>query len=139
MKKRKLARVGNEQRFYIPGELPTWNKIIELNRTFRRRGNKRIYPWAKVKKQWESDIHSILMLYNIKPVKKYPIHVHFHWFAKNRKTDPDNYSTKVVLDALVSGGILVNDGWRQISGINHLFTYKKSTSGLEVALWEDGY
>ena len=49
------------------------------------------------------------------PIRSGRVHLSFVWFCRNRRKDPDNISSagrKIILDGLVSAGILQNDGWK---------------------------
>lgn len=69
-------------------------------------------------------------------VTTYPIYIHFHWFAKNRKKDPDNISSakKFILDGLQEAGIIENDGWNQIAGFSDDFTVDKKNPRVVVEI-----
>lgn len=60
----------------------------------------------------------------------------FTWFAKNRKSDPDNISVgvKFLLDAFVKKGIVANDGWNEINTITHKFRVDKDNPRVELTV-----
>lgn len=47
------------------------------------------------------------------PFGKAEVYVHYY-FGDNRRRDPDNYSGKMLLDPLVSEGVLKDDSFRVI-------------------------
>lgn len=61
----------------------------------------------------------------------------FLFYEPNKKRDLDNISGwahKVVMDALVTSGILENDGWKQITGYTDCFYVDKENPRIEVIL-----
>ena len=101
--------IANRKLFLIHGELPTLNEYISAERSHRMKA-------ASMKKKIEQDI--CWQLYKYKDTKiTYPCKIRFVWYRINRKHDPDNvcWGKKVILDSLVSMGILKNDGWNQIT------------------------
>ena len=93
-------------KFTIKGTLPGLNELIEAERRNR-------YEGARMKKQCETVVaHSARQLGNV--VVTQPVHMVYHWHEKNRRRDKDNISAfgrKVIQDALVKAGYLLNDGW----------------------------
>ncbi len=74
---------------------------------------------------------------NLERVVDYPLKVVFSFYEKNHKRDIDNISSwahKSVLDALVVGGILENDGWKQIISIQDNFSVDKDNPRIEITL-----
>lgn len=64
-----------------------------------------------------------LAVAGLPPIRK-PVEISFSWFEPNARRDIDNVAaggTKVILDGLVSAGILPNDGRKWVVGINHRF------------------
>ncbi len=47
------------------------------------------------------------------PLTSAEVHIHYY-FSDNRRRDPDNYSGKMILDGLVSTGIIVDDSFWNI-------------------------
>ena len=47
------------------------------------------------------------------------VRIAWRWVEASKNRDPDNFSSigkKFILDALVTAGVLQNDGWRHIAG-----------------------
>ncbi len=112
----------------IPGELPDMNKIIAASKSHYGK-------YSSIKK---SETEAITWL-----AKKLPkmgrVQISFTWYCKNKKKDPDNIAAggcKVVLDGLVEAGVLENDGWTQIAGIEHHFEVDKQNPRVEIEILE---
>ena len=122
------------------GRLPSLNEIITMHyRTY-----------TKLKKEAYRVIVAVSRRY-LRPVEFFPIQIHFHWYAKNRKIDPDNISAagrKLILDGLQQAGILPNDGWNQfiekegeVIPFQDFFSVDKDNPRIEVDIYpaEDDY
>ena len=111
----------------IPGELPDLNTIIAAAKDHFGQ-----YSTIKL------DSTNIVSYLAIKLPKGLPrVHVVCHWYCKDRRKDPDGVSggVKFILDGLVKAGVLENDGWKQIAGIEHRFSVDKQAPRVEVALY----
>lgn len=66
--------------------------------------------------------------------------LHFRWYEPNRKRDLDNiaFAKKFVLDALVSNGVLIADGWKGVSGFTDTFFVDKDNPRIEVDIMKAG-
>ena len=65
----------------------------------------------------------------------------YRWYEKDRRRDPDNISSfgrKVFLDALVTCGVIKNDGWRNIVGFSDEFYVDPGNPRIEVEIQEVG-
>ena len=61
------------------------------------------------------------------------------WFCRNRRKDPDNISSagrKIILDGLVTAGILQDDGWKQVSSFTDNFEIDAVNPRIEVIISE---
>lgn len=79
---------------------------------------------ADVKKRETNTVYMECIAAGLKPVKK-PVTLHFHWYTKNEKKDPDNiaFGKKFILDGMVLARVLQNDGRAQIIGFSdHFYT-----------------
>lgn len=68
-----------------------------------------------------------------------PVRMHYRWYEPNKKRDKDNissYGRKIIQDALVVGGYLENDGWKQIVGFDDAFFVDKQNPRIEVDIEE---
>ncbi len=118
-------------KFTIPGRLPGLNEYITAERTNRYKG-------AVMKRQAEKTV-----IVAAKKLGKWrpdgPVRMVYNWFEPDRRRDKDNISSfgrKVIQDALVRGGWLKNDGWKEISGFEDRFFVDKNNPRIEVEIWE---
>ena len=96
-------------KFTIKGTLPGLNELIEAERRNR-------YEGARMKKQCETVVaHSARQLGNVVFTK--PVH-------------------KVIQDALVKAGYLLNDGWDNIEGFEDHFYVDAKQPRIVVEIWE---
>ena len=124
--------------FFIPGPLPGLNEIIGAA---KRSGNahgrqgKRWNAYSEMKNTWQGIIAAEIKRAKITPVKV-PVFIIFGWWETNKKRDPDNIAgaKKLILDSLVSTGILAGDGWKHINGWEDSFEVASNRSGVWVSL-----
>lgn len=111
----------------IEGQLPNLNEY-----TRACRGNK--FLGAKMKKATEEWI-SVYIAKHLKGVRfDGTVELSFRWYEPNRKRDLDNicFAKKFILDALVSNGIIVADGWTGVRGFTDHFFIDKENPRVEV-------
>ena len=115
------------QTLIIPCELPALNEVIDKSK-------RHWSQYAKEKKQWTRFI-ALLARLNLKPVEK-QVSLSITWVCKDRRRDPDNICSakKFVIDGLVAGGILGNDGWKQISCFSDFFDVDNKRPRVEVTI-----
>ena len=103
-----------------------WNKVLELM-------GRSPFKHAAWKKSQEALISSQLLK---TPKITYRAKYVYSWFEPNRRKDPGNIagSEKLIADALQKCGIIENDGWDQISGIEHRFSIDKENPRLELEI-----
>jgi len=113
----------------IPGTLPGLNDYIDTERS-----NK--YQAAKLKRQTEDMI--VMCIWEQMPGVEIsePVHIEYHWYEPNKRRDKDNisFAKKFIQDALVSAGILKNDGWQEIVSFSDEFRVDKSNPRVEVVI-----
>lgn len=115
----------------INGSLPNLNDYTKACRTNRIVG-------AKMKK----DAERVITLYILQQLKgisfKDTVEFNFRWYEPNKKRDLDNicFAKKFILDALVSNGIIIADGWRGVVGFTDNFFVDKSFPRIEVDIRE---
>lgn len=116
----------------IPGTLNNLNDYIAAERANRYRG-------AKMKADNEKSVVAAVMQC-MRGVKiERPVFMEYTWFEKNRRRDLDNISSfgrKVVQDALVSAGVLKDDGWKHVVGFSDRFDVDKANPHIEVRIRE---
>ena len=66
-----------------------------------------------------------------------PVYMRYAWYERNRKRDLDNVSSfgrKVIQDALVSKGVISDDGWKNIKGFSDEFYVDNANPRIEVEI-----
>lgn len=119
------------QRFFIPGPLPGLNELLSAKGSGFGKGN----GYARLKKEWTDRILMACMASRLKPVQQ--AEFHFEWMERNKRRDPDNFSSggrKLILDALVKGGILPGDGWSVVLGFSDDFLIAADVPGVWVTI-----
>ena len=119
--------------FTIKGQLPNLNEYTRACRTNRFAG-------AKMKIDAE-EIISAHILEQLKGVYfEGPVKLSFKWYEPNRKRDLDNvcFAKKFILDALVSNGTIVADGWKGVVGFTDNFFVDAANPRIEVDIEEAG-
>lgn len=115
----------------IEGQLPNLNEYTRACRSNRFAG-------ANMKKQAESIIE-IHIMQQLKGVH-FPgtVELSFRWYEPNKKRDLDNicFAKKFILDALVSNGIIVADGWKGVIGFTDSFFVDAKNPRIEVEIKE---
>ena len=119
-------------KFTIPGTLPSLNDYI-----FAFRKSK--YQAASMKHQCKQIVTAAA--HKLRKVRfENPVHITYRWIEPNRRRDMDNISSfgrKVIQDALVSMGVLANDGWKEIAGFKDEFAVDKHRPRIEVEISEN--
>lgn len=117
----------------IEGQLPNLNEYTKACRN-----NK--YIGAKMKKTAENHISAYIMQ-QLKGVHfEGAVKLNFRWYEPNKKRDLDNvcFAKKFILDALVSNGIIVADGWKGVVGFTDQFFVDKKKPRIEVDIQKAG-
>ena len=117
----------------IEGQLPNLNDYTKACR-----GNK--YAGATMKKHSEAIISAYIME-QLKGVHfEGTVELSFRWYEPNRKRDLDNicFAKKFILDALVSNGIIVADGWKGVVGFTDHFFVDAKKPRIEVDIKKAG-
>lgn len=117
----------------IPGRLPGLNEYISAERANRHKG-------AKMKRESELVILAEIKK-QLKGVRiKNPVEIHYLWIEPDRRRDRDNiaFAKKFVQDALVSSGVLKDDGWKYVVGFSDRFEVDKRNPRIEVLIKEAG-
>ena len=117
----------------IDGQLPNLNDYTLACRGYRLAG-------AKMKKSAEWTI-SVYIRRQLKDVAfKNPVRLSFRWYEPNKRRDLDNvcFAKKFILDAMVSSGTIVADGWKGVVGFTDEFFIDKQHPRIEVDIEEVG-
>lgn len=113
------------------GEFPTLNEVIDMSKSHfgAYKDSKEVYTNAVITE---------CIKYPRPPQFTEPVDVHFLWYRSSRRSDPDNIAAgqKFILDGLVKGGVLKNDGWKQVKSISHDFEVDKHNPRVVVTLTE---
>lgn len=117
----------------IKGQLPNLNEYTRACRT-------NAYVGARMKEQAEKCI-KLYIIQQLKDVHfEGTVKLSFKWYEPNRKRDLDNvcFAKKFILDALVSSGIIVADGWKGVVGFTDNFFVDAANPRIEVDIEEAG-
>lgn len=116
----------------IPGKLPGLNDYIAAERTNRHKG-------AKMKAD-SGNIVAVAIRQCMRGVRiEKPVEMYYSWYEPNKRRDLDNVSgfgRKVIQDALVSTGVLKDDGWKYVVGFSDRFEVDKTNPRIEVLISE---
>lgn len=113
----------------VPGQIAGLNEYTKANRTHKMTA-------AKMKKDTEQYI-SLHIRQQLAGVKiDVPVSISIRWVEPNKKRDPDNvsFAKKMVLDSLVSNGVLQGDGWKHVTGFADTFSVDKDNPRVEVTI-----
>lgn len=114
----------------IPGEFTTLNDYIEAERGHRQQA-------ATIKRYETRRVYLETRQYA--PITSYPVMVEFHWYRRDRRTDPDNvvFARKFILDGLQQSGVLKNDGWNQINAFRDFMKLDPDNPRVEIDILEE--
>ncbi len=116
----------------IHGALPNLNDYIAAERTNRHKG-------AKMKAD-SGNIVAVAIRQYLRGVRiEKPVFMEYTWVESSRRRDKDNISSfgrKVIQDALVSTGVLKDDGWKHVVGFSDRFEVDKENPRIEVIIKE---
>ena len=120
-----------EYKLIIHGRLCSLNEFIKAERTNRYKG-------AKIKRDNESIITAAISQ-QLRGVKiSNPVRMDYMWAVPDKRTDRDNivFARKFIQDALVSTGVLKDDGWKYVVGFSDRFEVDKTNPRIEVLIKE---
>jgi len=120
--------------FFIPGPLPGLNEIIDAAKVVMNSGKKAPSIYSKMKTEWDEAIVRIILQNEIPALGS--ILIAFIWIEKDKRRDKDNIEAgkKFILDALVSSGIIKNDGWGEVDLGKPEFAVNKECPGVIVKI-----
>lgn len=116
----------------IPGRLPGMNEYIDAERRNR-------YAAAKIKKTSMDTVVKAARTSLGDWAAESSVRMDYLWIEPNMRRDKDNvssYGRKAIQDALVEGGYLPNDGWRQVESFSDSFAVDKKNPRIEVTITE---
>ena len=111
----------------IPGELPDMNNIIKAAKSHYGQ-------YSKLKKQYTE-----VIAWSCKGLKASgQIDLVITWHCKDKRKDKDNIAAgiKFILDGLVEGGVICNDGWKEIGNFHHIFKVDSKNPRVEIEITE---
>lgn len=117
-----------KQTLFIPGPLPILNDYL---------GKGQRFTYNEAKKHWGEIIGWEIKKQRLRPMGR--VFITWTWQEANMKRDPDNITSigrKFALDALVTMGILQNDGWKHIGGWTDTWIVIADCPGVTVILEE---
>lgn len=123
---------------FINRVFPNLNDIIEACQNKKKgAGKQHTSLWPSLKNKCKAAVLKALPK-DVSNVGYGPFQITLTWCEWNMRRDPDNIgaATKIILDAMQDGGVLSNDGWKQIGKIVHEFEISDSeaTTGVRVEL-----
>lgn len=123
----------------IKGRMPDLNDYLKGERITIRKNGKFTTKGNVMKQDNQRKVVSAVrnQLRGIHIEKQ--VEIYYSFFEPNRKRDLDNISAfahKVIQDGLVKGGLLANDGWKNIVGFDDEFFIDKENPRIEVIIRE---
>lgn len=123
----------------LNGTMPNLNDYLHGERIAIRKNGKFTTKGNAMKQEYQRKVVSAVRsqlrgIHIDKPVK-----IYYTFYEENRKRDLDNISAfahKVIQDGLVKGGLLENDGWKNIVGFSDDFFVDKDNPRIEVTIRE---
>jgi hypothetical protein len=103
---------------WIPGPLPSLNELIAAAKGKGGRG----YDYARLKRGWTDSIALLARAARLPRMER--VFIRFTWRERDKRRNPDNVAAggrKMVLDGLVTAGVLGNDGWGEVAGWSDAF------------------
>lgn len=128
-----------EQVLFFPGPLPGLNELIEAAKT-KRCDNRQGSAYTTMKKQYGEDLHWQLLAQKAHHVAR--AFLIFHWIERDDNRDPDNVAAggrKILLDAMVQAGVLVDDSRAYVAGWEDVFPIDAEHPGVRVVIRDIGH
>lgn len=116
----------------IPGRLPGMNEYIDEERRSR-------YAAARIKKTSMDTVIKAARTSLGDWAAEASVRMDYLWIEPNTRRDKDNvssYGRKIIQDALVEGGYLPNDGWRNVDSFSDSFAVDAENPRIEVTITE---
>ena len=120
------------QRFTVKGRLPGQNEMIKAAKIGRRGG-----AYSSEKKKLTTSVALMALSAGLTPVEG-RCFIRFLWHEPNKRRDYDNIraGAKYILDGLVEAGIIQDDGWRCVTGLDDRFFKDKEDPRVVVQIIE---
>lgn len=119
------------QTFVVEGRLPSLNEYINAERRNR-------FAAAKMKKEWETVLTGYIRKAHLRRCKRPVVLVYDH-YVPDRRRDRDNIAAiahKFTQDALVSTGVLHDDGWDYVLNSFDQWHIDKGRPRIEITIEE---
>lgn len=116
-------------RFTVDGRLPSLNDYVRAERSGWQAANSMKHKFEKLVAGSAVGLRQITK----------PVRIRYTFFERDRRRDKDNVAGvahKIVQDALVKAGILVNDSWDYVVGFSDDFQIDKQRPRIEIELIE---
>lgn len=116
----------------MPGPLPGLNDLIAAAKGAGGSGR----AYAKLKRDWTQTIAWLAKAARLKSAGS-PVDFEFTWHERDRRRDKDNVAAggrKLVLDGLVTAGVLGGDGWAHVGEWTDRFVVDEGAPGVRVVL-----
>ena len=121
-----------KQTLTLHGELPAINEIIAASKSHYSK-------YARVKRANTNLVALECRVQELKPIDK-PVSILFAHYRKSKRKDPDNVAggaQKMILDGLVTAGVLPDDTMKYIKSLHHTFIIDKVKPRIEVVIYAD--
>lgn len=120
-------------RLWVPGPLPGMNEIIDAKATVFGRGRKKMSAYTAMKKRWDGVVALHALAQRFQAVES----GHFTYLIRepSKRRDPSNViagAVKILEDGLQKAGLLPNDGWKQVLGINPVWMVDSDRPGVSL-------
>lgn len=125
----------NTARFFISykryGKIPGRNEAELAARSHKMAGH-------RLKNEWTERIANEILVQIGRQKLQVPVFVACLWVEPDRGRDKDNVASarKYVHDGMVLHGLIKNDGWNDIEGIDDKFSIDKNNPGVWVTVTE---
>lgn len=106
-----------EQTLWVNGPLPAMNELLDAKSRMGRVGKKRYNKYAALKVAWHTKIIDAARVCGLCTCG--PSYFTFFLVERDKRRDPDGFAfgaMKLILDALVEGKYISNDGWKDNLG-----------------------
>ncbi len=127
--------------FWIPGKVPSLNElntsrgvqspasnsIIRRSGTVAKKSGYRFNMYNEIKQDWSKKVCGVVKKTEHKKVES--CYYTYLIIEKTRKRDPSNIcasAIKFIEDGLMKAGVISNDGWDNVLGINSYWIHEKA-------------
>lgn len=122
------AEPGQTSKVIVPGEFPTFNKVLNLSKGH----------WSHYHKKKKNLTSLVKGIIGNPSFTHERVRAHFKWYRKTNRADPDNiaFAKKYVIDGIVKSGLLAEDRWDNIIKLEDEFGIDKEQPRVEVRITE---